>query len=139
MPSSCSPSALLKLVGIIFVLFFCLTPGYQYLPEDSFTGVWYPSSYIWCPGALAQGAGFRLGTHLEAYRGVSREHGPVDTIFVLSACLEACSMSQKAAYMLIWSPEFCDCCLGNTSRSPSSGGQQSLHLQSYRTVHICTL
>lgn len=93
-----------------------------------------------CPGDLARGAGFRFGTHLvtsellsgDLGQGMPSSHSPL-------ASLQLPGTSQKRPYTLVWSPCFCNCYPGHISRSPGSGGQRGLHLQSHRPVYIFLL
>ena len=68
-----------------------------------------------CPGASAWGAGFRFATHLEATEVHSGNVGwGTPSLYFPSASLQLAGTSQKRAYILIWSPNFCKCCPGNT-------------------------
>ena len=93
-----------------------------------------------CPGALAVGTGFRFGIHLEATEQLSGNIGwGTLSLHSPSTLLQLTGISQKGAYILVWSPHFYKCCPGDTSRFPRSGGQWGLRFWPHRTVYNSVL
>ena len=66
-----------------------------------------------CPRALAGGADFGCGTHLVDYGAALKEH----TLWChLGTLPPPCSSSSpRRELVTIWSPEFCNCCPGDTT------------------------
>ena len=61
---------------------------------------------------------FRFATYLGS-GGAFRECKQGDTILSTPlASLQVNNTSQKEVYIFIWSPDFCNCCPGDTSRFP---------------------
>lgn len=90
---------------------------------------------------LSEG-GFRFGTHPGDYRQAPKGHrlegGAVGapSWHIPSALLQFTSNCQEGAYILTWSPDFCDYCQRDTSRSPGSGSHQGFCMWSHRTVYM---
>lgn len=100
-------------------------------------------TYLTCPGASAWGQGFRLAMHLEVTEMFPGNVGwGTASLCFPSASLQLSGTSQEEAYILIWNPDACECCPGNTWSqgllwSPDHRGQQDLQLWSLRIrVHI---
>ena len=59
-----------------------------------------------------------LWIHLVAFRAAVKDHGLwTPSWHGPSALLQLPAVPQKGAYTLVWSPNFCSCCPGDTSRS----------------------
>lgn len=84
-------------------------------PMDTFSGLWSCSQGKW-----KVDCGHRLRTRP-------------------TALLQLADNTQKRAYTVVWNPNFCDCCPGDTFRLSGSGSQQGLHLWSLRIVYMCIL
>lgn len=81
-------------------------------------------------------AGFKFGTHCLC--SCSEGTYTIDVILVIFLCLLLAywCIPKKGNYTLIWSPNICNCCPGNTSILPGSGGQQGLCFWHLRTIYI---
>lgn len=92
------------------------------------------------PWSCSSVAGFRFSTHLGSYGGALKKHKLwIPYWHIPSALLLLVNISQKTAYTFVFHPDFCDCCPGHTFRSPGSGGQWDLILQSHSIVYIFIL
>lgn len=89
---------------------------------------------------LAWGESFMLSTHLLHSIVAFKEYRMwVLSWHSLSSLLQLAGISEKRAYTLLWSPNFCNWHPEDTSRLYDSGGQQRWCLWSHRTVLLAYL
>ena len=83
-----------------------------------------------CPVASALGAEFRFGTYLEALKMLSENVGrEIQSLWSPSTLLQLTCISQKGAYILVWSPYFCKCYSREITRLWGSAGFMLVVLQ----------
>lgn len=92
-----------------------------------------------CAGFLAWGTDFQSATHLGVYWVALGKYRLMIPSLVSPSALLQLSGIWKRAYALIWNPDFCDCCTGDSSRSPGSGSHQGYTSSSTGRVHLHTL